>query len=416
MVWQLMSRPSRQVPSGLVSAEWRFEPNLQWSTRNMGLLPSVMVPRSGAIAPLGYDPLDPTAVESLEVTTSAGTSVLRDLIEGERIDGLIVIHEGTVRYEQYFGDFGPDDHHIWFSMTKSLIATIYGIMAPELGIDETKTPADYIPSLAGSAFDAVSIREVLNMVSALDYSEDYEDLTPGSVHLDYFMRLGMLPSAELMTMDPNVDGAIRGVRNMLARFPAADGGVPGEVFNYQSPNVDVIGWLVEELSGTPIQDLISERIWSKIGAEHDGLFCMDPDFAPMATAGFNTTLRDAARFGLMSLANGRYGDQQIVPEAWSKDTYALTDADLSAVAKGTNKIEGDERYFEDLAGYRSFWWILDPQIGERMAIGVYGQMIYMNPATETVVCSFSSATRTSNMLRQDFKQYIRLIRELSRSL
>ncbi len=397
-------------------AAWRFEPNLQWSTRNMGLLPSVMVPRSGAISPLAHAPLDQEAVDATTVTTEFGTAVLRDLIEAERIDGLIIVHQGAVRYEQYFGDFGPDDHHIWFSMTKSLIATIYGIMAPELDIDETKTPADYLPSLVGSAFDSVSIRDVLNMATALEYSEDYEDLTPGSVHLDYFMRLGMLPTPELMTMDPTADGAVRGVRHMLARFDSIEGGVPGEVFTYQSPNVDVIGWLVEELSGRPIQDLIHERIWAKLGAEHDGLFCIDPDFAPMATAGFNSTLRDAARFGLMSLANGRFGDEQIVSEEWSRDTFALTDTDRAAMAKSANKIEGDERYFEDLAGYRSFWWVLDGETGERMAVGVFGQMIYVNPATDTVVCSFSSATRTSNMLRQEFKQFVRLVRELARGL
>ena len=134
-------------------------------------------------------------------------------------------------------------------MTKSLISTAFGIAKSRFGIDETKPPAHYLPELADSIFAQVSIRDVLNMVTALDYTEEYDEMTPGSVHLEYFRRLGFMADFSLYAINPAVSDEPRGVRDMLPQFRQADDGTTGAMFQYQSPNVDVIGWLVERVTG-----------------------------------------------------------------------------------------------------------------------------------------------------------------------
>ena len=130
----------------------------------------------------------------------------------------------------------------------------------------------------------------------------------------------------LYSIDPALSDEPRGVRDMLPQFRQADGGTTGAMFQYQSPNVDVIGWLVERVTGEPLVDFIRQNIWAPLGAEHDAVFTTDVSFAPIATGGFNSTLRDAARFGLMALNDGCL-DKQIAPESWMKDTYDLRDED-----------------------------------------------------------------------------------------
>ena len=235
-------------------------------------------------------------------------------------------------------------------MTKSLISTAFGIAQSRFDIDESKPPAHYLPELADSVFGQVSIRNVLNMVTALDYTEEYDEMTPGSVHLEYFRRLGFLAVFSLYSIDPALYDEPRGVREMLPHVIQADGGTTGAMFQYQSPNVDVIGWLVERVTGEPLVDFIRQNIWAPLGAEHDAVFTTDVSFAPIATGGFNSTLRDAARFGLMALNDGCLGQTQIAPESWMKDTYDLRDEDRAAGAASVNTDATHERFID---GFRA---------------------------------------------------------------
>ena len=185
------------------------------------------------------------------------------------------------------------------------------------------------------------------------------------------------------------------------------------MFQYQSPNVDVIGWLVERITGAPLVDFIRQNIWAPLGAEHDGVFTTDVSFAPIATGGFNSTLRDAARFGLMALNDGCLGQTQIAPESWIKDTYDVRDEDRAAGAASVNADSTHERFIDGFTGYRSFWWQFDAAQGERVAMGVHGQVIYVNRAKNLVIANFASPEVTANQLRPTFKQMLAGTRALA---
>ena len=163
---------------------------------------------------------------------------------------------------------------------------------------------------------------------------------------------------------------------MLPRFEQASDGTTGAMFQYQSPNVDVIGWLIERITGRALMDYMREKLWVPLATEHDGVFTVDVSFAPVATGGFNSTLRDAARFGLMALGDGMLGDTQVAPESWIKDTYAMTAEDNQAGAASVNSDPEHERFIDGFSGYRSFWWQFDQSQGERLAIC----LLYTSPS------------------------------------
>jgi hypothetical protein len=407
----------RSVPATLALSNWRHPRHIRWALRNMGFLPNVVVPRGATVREIPAGPSHDA--EAFTYDWQGERTTLLDAMTQECADGYLVIHNDRVVYERYFGDFREHDHHLWASATKSLVSTAFGCLQDEHDVDTGKTPADYLPELAGSAFADVSIRQVLNMTTALDYTEEYEKMTPGSVHFEYFRRLGFVADFELMAANPlsHPQGdTARGVRSMLPRVAMRSDGEPGAIYEYQSPNVDVIGWLIERLSGLSLQDYVQSRIWSRLGAEHDALFCTDQDFAPIATGGFNTSLRDAARFGLAALHEGDVAGEQIWPAAWMADTYALSDADLECGGRSIFCEPGGERYLDGFQGYRSFWWVWDRIAGERQAMGVHGQVIYVNKAKNLVIATFASPEQTANVLRPSFKRLMAGTRALAAAL
>ncbi|MGB0343647.1 MAG: serine hydrolase domain-containing protein [Parvibaculales bacterium] len=409
-----MTDTPRLTPDTASFTGWRAPQNIRWSLRNFAILPSVMVPRGDTV----YELASGTArdIEHFTYQWQGADVTLGTAMQADAMDGYIVIKDGAIIYEKYFDNFRQSDHHLWASMTKSLISTAYGIAAEKFGIDETQSPAHYLPALADSVFATVRIRDVLNMVTALDYTEEYEEMTPGSVHFEYFRRLGFLADFDLLAINPLQSDTPRGVRDMLPRFRQAPDGETGAVFQYQSPNVDVIGWLVETVTGQPIKDFVQSHIWGPLGTEHDAVFTTDVAFAPIATGGFNTTLRDAARFGLMALGDGQIGDTRIAPQGWMQDTYTLSDDDARAGAASVNADPAHERYYDGFSGYRSFWWNFDRNMGERLAMGVHGQVIYVNRAKNLVIANFASPEVTANMLRPSFKQMLAGTRALAASL
>lgn len=409
-----MTDDKRMMPSKAHYNGWREPDNVRWHLRNMSTLPALIMPRGGPVFDLktGIE----KDVEHFSYEHNGRTLSLADAMRDDCVDGYMVVQNGEILFERYYDNFRAHDHHIWFSMTKSLISTTFGIAQAEFGIDESKTPADFLPELADSVFSKVTVRDVLNMVTALNYTEEYDEMTPGSVHFEYFRRLGFMGDFELLAIDPAQSDEPRGVRDMLPRFEQADGGVTGAMFQYQSPNVDVIGWLIERITGRPLIDYMRDKLWVPLGSEHDGVFTVDVSFAPVATGGFNSTLRDAVRFGLMALGDGKLGDTQIAPESWITDTYNMTQADKKAGAAAVNADPSHERFIDGFTGYRSFWWQFDQAQGERIAMGVHGQVIYVNKAKNLVIANFSSPAQTANQLRPGFKQMLAGTRALAASL
>ena len=292
-------------------------------------------------------------------------------------DAIVVLHRGQVVYEKYFPILPADRQHIAFSVTKSFMGTLGAMLVAEGKLDPGATVARYIPELADSGFGDATVQQVLDMTTAIDYSEDYAD--PNSSFLSYARAAGMMPLPPGYTGPTSIYDFVRGI---------AKSGTHGTEFHYRSPNTDVLGWLIARVTGKSPDAVLQERIWSQLGAEGDAYMALDRTGTAMAAGGFNTRLRDLARFGEMIRQGGKFNGRQVVP---------------AAVIEGIRRGASPEAFafggYKTLPGwsYHNQWWISHDDHGAFMARGIHGQAIYIDPKAEMVIARYASHPKAGNM-------------------
>jgi CubicO group peptidase (beta-lactamase class C family) len=291
-------------------------------------------------------------------------------------DGIVVMHRGKVVYERYFGVLKPEGQHAAMSVTKSVIGTLGAMLVAEGRIDANKHVAEYIPELAASAFGSATVRQVLDMTTGLKYSEDYAD--PNAEVWAHAKAGSPLPK-------PKDYSGPRSYYEFLQTVQPQ--GEHGNAFGYKTVNTDVLGWIIARATGRNVAQLLSERIWSRLGAEQDAYFTVDSIGTPFAGGGLNTGLRDLARFGEMLRNDGQFNGQQIVPKAVVDDLRRGGDKQAFAQA-GYDLLKG--------WSYRSMWWVTNKEGGAFMARGVHGQRIYVDPKAEMVIVRYASHPVASN--------------------
>lgn len=399
--------PSRE--SQVTMANYRDYPMSLWAFRNVGaVLNSVMVPRQGDIHALP-GPLRPELGE-FAVADPQGTTLGFDaLFEANYADGVLVMQGSRLLHEAYFHDFNERSHHIWFSMTKSLASTVFGLLVAEGKVDLAASPAKYIRALEGSGFERVTIQQMLDHATAIDFHENYTDQDS-----DFFrfyapaLNMGWMPGAA--DVQPG-EAEIYGVQDFLVKFIKPDPAVtPGSAFDYNSSNADLLGWLVAIISGQPFQDFVQQNLWAKLGAEHDAYLVVDRALMPVTTGGMNTTLRDAARFGMMIRDRGEFAGKQVIPAQWVDATLEVSEELRANMA--ANPKYGEEPW----SAYHNMWWILDAAAGEYCAVGIHGQVIYINRSADTVMVWFSSQPVASAARNPAFRAKLDAARALAVAL
>lgn len=356
---------------------FRF-PAMRWSVANFRqLMPTLNVPRGlGAPLPLPRQ-LDPR-IDALPVVPTGASQPLtwRQALDATYTDGIVVLHRGNVVYERYFGVLTDDGQHAAMSVTKSVVGTLGAMLVADGTLDARRKIADYVPELGESAFGSATLRQVLDMTTALDYSEDYAD---PNAHVWAHAQAGNpLPKPKDYTGPRSYFEFLQTVRQR---------GEHGQAFGYKTVNTDVLGWVIARVTGRNVAQLLSERIWSRLGSEQDAYFTVDSIGTPFAGGGLNAGLRDMARFGEMLRNGGRFNGQQIVPESVVKDIRQGGDKEAFAKA-GYSQLKG--------WSYRAMWWVSHNPDGAYMARGVHGQSIYIDPAAEMVIVRFASHPVAAN--------------------
>ena len=388
---------------------YRDYPFSGWTFQNMGApLNIVMVPRGGDIAELNQ-PSNQALGKKIFIDKTGAEMTLEDLFKVHFARGMILIQDDKVLYEKYFDGFGPHKQHIWFSMSKSLASAALGILVEQGKIDVKKSPAHYIPELKNSGFERVTIQNLLDMATSIDFKETYTDMTSDfALKYAVAMNMGWLPGAR----DAQPESTeIYGVHDFLSKYIKPNKELePGTDFDYNSSNADVIGWLISRVSGQPYEQFISEQIWSKLGMEHDAYFTVDRAFMPVVTGGMNSTLRDAARFALMIRDEGRVKNKQLIPSAWINSALNIDEKLKSHMT--ANPKYGEESW----EAYHNMWWILDGEKGEFCATGIHGQVIYINRSKNTVMVWFSNQPGAAAPKNINYQSKLNAARSLVNSL
>jgi CubicO group peptidase (beta-lactamase class C family) len=280
-----------------------------------------------------------------------------EFLERTFTNALLVIKDGKIVTEIYRNRTDEKTRFMSWSMAKSFTSTLVGFAVAEGKIKSLDEPLTrYLPELKGGGYDGVTIRQTLEMRSGVDYDERY-DFDHPSVAQEVFEKALVRNEARFADV----------AKTLKRKHP------PGEVFEYKTIDTAVLGWLVERVADRSAAAYMGQRLWEPLGAEADGYFIMDgpPGVGREFTgAGFNATLRDYGRFGLMMLNNGYGNGRQIVSPQW--------------VAEAT-KPAGPEG---ERGGYGYQWWTV-AKSDAYFALGLEGQFIYVDPASKTVIVKMS---------------------------
>jgi len=260
--------------------------------------------------------------------------------------------------------------HAGYSTTKSFIGTIAAALADEGKLDVEALVPRYIPELKNTAYADATVRQLMDMLVGVKFSENYAD--PKAEVWDYARAGGVRATG------PDYKGP-RTYYEFLTTLQKQ--GEHGQAFAYKTANAEVLAWILRRVSGNSLAALMSERIWQKIGAEDDAYFEVDSIGTEQGGGGISTTLRDAARFGEMMRQNGRFNGQQVIPARVAED-----------IVRGGDKEKFAKAGYKTLPGfsYRSMWWVSGDSHGVFMARGIHGNCIYIDPKAEMVIVRYAS--------------------------
>jgi CubicO group peptidase (beta-lactamase class C family) len=356
---------------------FRF-PQLRWSVSNFRqLMPTMNISR-GLHAPAPLERALRTDIDALTFLPLGSEQPMTwaDSLLANYTDGIVVLYEGRVVYERYFGVLTPAGQHGAMSITKTFTGTLAALLVAEGTLDPQRKVADYVPELARSAFGDATVRQVMDMTTGIRFSEDYAD--PNAEVWAHAAAGNPLPKPEGYQGPRSYYEFLQTVRPQ---------GRHGEAFHYRTANADALGWIIARVSGRSVAQLLSERIWSRLGAEQDAYISIDATGTPFAGGGMNTGLRDLARFGELVRNGGRHNGQQVIPQAVVDDIRTGASRENFAKA-GYDLLQG--------WSYRNMWWVTHNPNGAFMARGVHGQALYIDPAAEMVIARFASHPVAAN--------------------
>jgi CubicO group peptidase (beta-lactamase class C family) len=306
---------------------------------------------------------------------AGATRGIDDLLADTYVDAMIVVHRDEVVFEHYDTGVHPDSRHIAQSVTKSFVGTLTGILIHRGLLVPDELVTTYLPELRGTSWDGATVQKLLDMRTGTAFDEsDYED--PESEALTGFRVLGWL---ERRPEDPMPHDYIAALHNT---------GEHGARFEYRSIITDVLGWVLERVSGQPLAELLTTELWGPMGAEYDADLLVGPLSFPMASGGLCLTISDLARFGLLHLDRGRIGGRLVLPAQW---VHSITADDDGLAAAFAADVHGAS--FPPGAFYHDQWWVLDAEAGIFTGLGIHGQQIFVHPPSQTVIAKFSSWPR-----------------------
>ncbi|WP_201619227.1 serine hydrolase domain-containing protein [Psychrobacter maritimus] len=353
-------------------------PKLRWTVCHIReLMPTTDVSRGiGAPSKLNYELDKNIDALTFTPTNSKRPMTWKQSLDANYTDGIMVMHHGKVVYERQNGCLNKLGNHAAMSMTKSMTGLLAEILVTEGKLDDKALVASIIPELKNSGFGDATVRQVMDMTTALDYSEDYAD--PNADIWQYSEAASPLPKPKDYS-GPN--GYFEYLQTVNKK------GQHGAEFNYRTINSDALGWIISRTTGKAVNELLSDRIWQKIGAEQSAYMTVDAKGTPFAGGGISAGLHDMARIGSLMLNKGEINGERLFPAAVVDNIEAGGDKNAFAKAGYKQLTNGS---------YKSMWWLFNNPTPIYAARGVHGQTIYVDPAADMVIVRFASYPDASN--------------------
>jgi CubicO group peptidase (beta-lactamase class C family) len=351
-------------------AEWDRPPWNRWSFQHVReLLPTAEVWRGeGPVAQLAFAATD---LDSIGFDLVNGErSTVASFLDQSYTDGFLVLRGERIVCKRYFNHMTPRTLHLSQSMAKSVTAACAGALVGQGVLDPQALITHYLPELETTGYRDARLHHVLDMTSGVRFSEDYTNP---------YSDIGKCDVASGWKPPPGPGAFPETMWDLILTLTERER-AHGELFVYRSIETDVLAFCMERASGKRLPQLVSELIWQQMGAEESACFTVDRAGYALADGGLNATLRDYARFGLIYRDDGTFNGRDIVPADW-----------VRATRKGNHAIFGEPYILVTPNGaYRNQFWIEDVSSEATMCRGVFGQMIYIDPAHDLVAVKLSS--------------------------
>lgn len=348
---------------------WRESPYSRWAFHNLReLVPTAEI---SCGFPRVENPVASSDLLSERISTGIEgiTSVLEHL-EFSHTDAFVLMRRGEIIGEYYAPYSGIEKPHVVFSVSKSITAVVSGILEGQGLIDPDMPVSDYLPEAKGSAYGDCRYRDVLDMRVSLDFNEAYLDRNGAFARY----RRAMLWNP------PEPGTTAEDLRSFLVSLRKGEGPHGGRFF-YASPNSDLLGIILERVTGKRYADLVSDLLWKPMGAASHGYVTVDSAGTARSAGGVCVTVRDLGRVGELVRTEGVIAGRQVLPRTWGADMLANGDGDAWKA--------GGENIFPE-GRYRSQWYQSGEQSGAFCAIGIHGQWIYIDPSKEITIAKASS--------------------------
>ena len=360
-------------PDRLVTLDnWQDPPFSRWGFQHVReLIPTARI--AGAPGPARALPRAECDLSGLSFRSGRRSLSVASMLDETATDGFLVLHHGRVVMERYANGLTPDRTHLLMSVSKSIVSTVAGILAGRGLLDVRRPVTHYLPELAGGSFEGATVQQLLDMRTGTRFNEDYED-----------------PAAEVRTYEQIYLWRPRRSADLpedACSYIATleNDGPHGGPFRYRSILTNVLGWVIERAGGARLPELIERELWQPMGAEFDAEITVDAHGNAMADGGVCATLRDLGRFGLLFADAGLRGRRRIVPSAWIRDTVRGAPDGREAFAAGPDA--GERR---PGAHYRNKWWVVAPDVPAFAALGINGQMVFVNSPARVVIAKLST--------------------------
>ena len=288
-------------------------------------------------------------------------------------DGWMVVRGDHILAEEYAGEMAPATLHLLMSVSKSIVGILVGALASDGVLNIEGQVTAFVPELEQSGYRGATVRQLLDMRSGIAFSEDYLD--PDSEVRVLEQAVGWAPRRSA-----DVPRTLREfLRTLRQREPH------GGLFDYRSCETDILGWVCEAATGRRFPGLVSERVWSRLGADFDANIGVDSEGTGMFDGSISAAMCDLARFGVMIAQDGTsLSGEEIVPESWIADSFAGGPDSRAAFASSLN----DTRMPGGM--YRNQFWFPWPDRQLLLCLGIHGQMIFVDRETGLVAVKLSS--------------------------
>lgn len=355
-------------------------PQVRWSVLHMRTLVPTSRVWQGPPGQVSKLETDSAPIGQLRFTGPDGNKkTVKQWLKSSYTDGFIVLHEGDIAFEYYRKGMARHDTHMMWSVTKSVTGLVASKLIAQGRLDPQALVTKYVPELKNSAWGDATVQQTLDMTTAVEFNENYKTAGKYSDIYRYGYASGMAPPPD----------DYKGPVAMYAFLQTLEkGGEHGKQFTYRTVNPEVIGWIIQRVTGKSLNEVVSDMIWQPMGAQFNAYFVVDSHGTEMAGGGMNATLRDLARFADMIRNKGHYNGKTVIsPEAISY----LFQQDYHVKLPSEHYSGGRQA-----SSYHNFWWLTNNADHAIQAWGVHGQIIHINPTDDVVIVKLSSRPRLSN--------------------